>query len=148
VEDKEVKEVKNQNVKRSNVQNSNQRKRSLLDVRSVIGIDLGSDFIRSGFAIVDGGAIKGVRLAENSEGGRSTPTSIGIQETSNSINYILGSSATKQLATYPSLTTSNIRQLLGRKATDPVAQLILNKLKVPYENDLSHGIVLKMAGKR
>jgi molecular chaperone DnaK len=88
----------------------------------VIGIDLGTT--NSCVAIMEG---KDVRVIENSEGARTTPSMVAF---SDSGERLVGQSAKRQAVTNPTNTLYAIKRLIGRRYEDP----IVNKDKglVPY----------------
>jgi molecular chaperone DnaK len=88
----------------------------------VIGIDLGTT--NSCVAIMEG---KDVRVIENAEGARTTPSMVAF---SDSGERLVGQSAKRQAVTNPTNTLYAIKRLIGRRYDDP----IVNKDKglVPY----------------
>ncbi|AVP97027.1 molecular chaperone DnaK [Ahniella affigens] len=76
----------------------------------IIGIDLGTT--NSCVAIIDGGQ---VRVIENSEGDRTTPSIIGFTKDG---EVIVGASAKRQAVTNPKNTFYAVKRLIGRKFTD------------------------------
>jgi molecular chaperone DnaK len=88
----------------------------------VIGIDLGTT--NSCVAILEG---KDVRVIENSEGARTTPSMVAFTD---SAERLVGQSAKRQAVTNPSNTLYAIKRLVGRRYDDP----LVNKDKglVPY----------------
>ncbi len=92
----------------------------------VIGIDLGTT--NSCVAIMEGpGADKDVRVIENSEGTRTTPSMVAFTDAG---ERLVGQSAKRQAVTNPSNTLYAIKRLIGRRYDDP----LVNKDKglVPY----------------
>ena len=89
----------------------------------VIGIDLGTT--NSCVAVLEG---KDVRVIENSEGARTTPSMVAF---SDSGERLVGQSAKRQAVTNPTNTLFAIKRLIGRRYDDP----LVNKDKgmVPYE---------------
>jgi molecular chaperone DnaK len=89
----------------------------------VIGIDLGTT--NSCVAIMEG---KDVRVIENSEGARTTPSMVAF---SDSGERLVGQSAKRQAVTNPTNTLFAVKRLIGRRFEDP----LVNKDKglVPYE---------------
>jgi len=88
----------------------------------VIGIDLGTT--NSCVAIMEG---KDVRVIENSEGARTTPSIVAIADSG---ERLVGQSAKRQAVTNPSNTLYAVKRLIGRRFDDPlVAQ---DKAMVPY----------------
>jgi molecular chaperone DnaK len=88
----------------------------------VIGIDLGTT--NSCVAIMEG---KDVRVIENSEGARTTPSMVAFTDGG---ERLVGQSAKRQAVTNPSNTLYAIKRLIGRRYDDPM----VNKDKglVPY----------------
>ncbi len=76
----------------------------------IIGIDLGTT--NSCVAIMDGGQ---VRVIENSEGDRTTPSIIGFAKDG---EVMVGASAKRQAVTNPKNTFYAVKRLIGRKFTD------------------------------
>src|ERR1700710_1561006 len=88
----------------------------------VIGIDLGTT--NSCVAIMEGGD---VRVIENSEGARTTPSIVAI---SDSGERLVGQSAKRQAVTNPSNTLYAVKRLIGRRYDDPLVEK--DKGMVPY----------------
>jgi molecular chaperone DnaK len=88
----------------------------------VIGIDLGTT--NSCVAILEG---KDVRVIENAEGARTTPSMVAFTDSG---ERLVGQSAKRQAVTNPSNTLYAIKRLIGRRYEDP----LVNKDKglVPY----------------
>src|SRR5208282_6381313 len=78
----------------------------------VIGIDLGTT--NSCVAIMEG---KDVRVIENSEGARTTPSMVAF---SDSGERLVGQSAKRQAVTNPTHTLYAIKRLIGRRYDDPM----------------------------
>ena len=89
----------------------------------VIGIDLGTT--NSCVAIMEG---KDVRVIENAEGGRTTPSMTAFTESG---ERLVGQSAKRQGVTNPSNTLYAIKRLIGRRFDDPIVGK--DKGLVPYE---------------
>src|SRR5476651_783878 len=89
----------------------------------VIGIDLGTT--NSCVAILEG---KDVRVIENSEGARTTPSMVAF---SDSGERLVGQSAKRQAVTNPSNTLYAIKRLIGRRYEDPT--VAKDKSMVPFE---------------
>src|SRR5476651_1762540 len=89
----------------------------------VIGIDLGTT--NSCVAILEG---KDVRVIENSEGARTTPSMVAF---SDSGERLVGQSAKRQAVTNPSNTLYAIKRLIGRRYEDPT--VAKDKAMVPFE---------------
>jgi molecular chaperone DnaK len=89
----------------------------------VIGIDLGTT--NSCVAIMEG---KEVKVIENSEGARTTPSMVAF---SDSGERLVGQSAKRQAVTNPSNTLYAIKRLIGRRYDDPT--VAKDKGMVPYQ---------------
>jgi len=89
----------------------------------VIGIDLGTT--NSCVAIMEG---KDVRVIENSEGARTTPSMVAFTDSG---ERLVGQSAKRQAVTNPSNTLYAIKRLIGRRFDDPMAQKDMGL--VPYK---------------
>src|SRR6266567_7653714 len=88
----------------------------------VIGIDLGTT--NSCVAIMEG---KEVRVIENSEGARTTPSMVAF---SDSGERLVGQAAKRQAVTNPNNTLYAIKRLIGRRWEDPT--VAKDKAMVPY----------------
>jgi molecular chaperone DnaK len=88
----------------------------------VIGIDLGTT--NSCVAIMEG---KDVKVIENSEGARTTPSMVAF---SDSGERLVGQSAKRQAVTNPSNTLYAIKRLIGRRYDDPT--VAKDKAMVPF----------------
>ncbi len=88
----------------------------------VIGIDLGTT--NSCVAIMEG---KDVRVIENAEGARTTPSIIAF---SDSGERLVGQSAKRQAVTNPTNTLFAVKRLIGRRFEDPL--VAKDKGMVPY----------------
>ena len=88
----------------------------------VIGIDLGTT--NSCVAIMEG---KDVRVIENSEGARTTPSMVAFTDNG---ERLVGQSAKRQAVTNPSNTLYAIKRLIGRRYDDPI--VAKDKGLVPY----------------
>jgi molecular chaperone DnaK len=88
----------------------------------VIGIDLGTT--NSCVAVMEG---KDVRVIENSEGARTTPSMIAF---SDSGERLVGQSAKRQAVTNPTNTLYAVKRLIGRRFDDPT--VTKDKDMVPY----------------
>src|SRR3954447_14383815 len=88
----------------------------------VIGIDLGTT--NSCIAIMEG---KDVRVVENSEGARTTPSMVAFTDSG---ERLVGQSAKRQAVTNPSNTLYAIKRLIGRRYDDPM--VAKDKGLVPY----------------
>src|SRR6478736_10413415 len=89
----------------------------------VIGIDLGTT--NSCIAIMEG---KDVRVVENSEGARTTPSMVAFTDGG---ERLVGQSAKRQAVTNPSNTLYAIKRLMGRRYDDPMVEK--DKGLVPFE---------------
>jgi molecular chaperone DnaK len=88
----------------------------------VIGIDLGTT--NSCVAVMEG---KDVRVIENSEGARTTPSMVAF---SDSGERLVGQSAKRQAVTNPTNTLYAVKRLIGRRFEDPTVSK--DKDMVPY----------------
>jgi molecular chaperone DnaK len=88
----------------------------------VIGIDLGTT--NSCVAILEG---KDVRVIENSEGARTTPSMVAFTDSG---ERLVGQAAKRQAVTNPSNTLFAIKRLIGRRYDDPL--VAKDKGMVPY----------------
>jgi molecular chaperone DnaK len=95
----------------------------------VIGIDLGTT--NSCIAIMEG---KDVRVIENSEGARTTPSMVAF---SDSGERLVGQSAKRQAVTNPTNTLYAVKRLIGRRYDDPLVSK--DKGMVPYSIVKSDG---------
>ncbi len=91
----------------------------------VIGIDLGTT--NSCVAIMEGSAASDVRVLENSEGARTTPSMVAF---TNSGERLVGQSAKRQAVTNPTNTIYAVKRLIGRRYSDPIVEK--DKKLVPY----------------
>ena len=89
----------------------------------VIGIDLGTT--NSCVAIMEG---KDVRVIENSEGARTTPSIVAFAENG---ERLVGQSAKRQAVTNPTNTLFAVKRLIGRRFDDPVVAKDMSM--VPYK---------------
>src|SRR5690348_4427609 len=89
----------------------------------VIGIDLGTT--NSCVAILEG---KDVRVIENAEGARTTPSMVAFTDSG---ERLVGQSAKRQAVTNPSNTLYAIKRLIGRRYDDPM--VAKDKGLVPYQ---------------
>ncbi len=88
----------------------------------VIGIDLGTT--NSCVAIMEG---KDVRVIENAEGARTTPSMVAFADNG---ERLVGQSAKRQAVTNPSNTIYAVKRLIGRRYEDPL--VAKDKGLVPY----------------
>ena len=106
----------------------------------VIGIDLGTT--NSCVALMEG---KDVRVIENSEGARTTPSMVAF---SDSGERLVGQSAKRQAVTNPTNTLYAVKRLIGRRYDDPL--VAKDKGMVPYtiaRNDNGDACVEVKGGK-
>ncbi len=89
----------------------------------IIGIDLGTT--NSCVAVLENGNVK---VIENSEGARTTPSIIAF---TNDDEVLIGQSAKRQAVTNPKNTLFAIKRLIGRRFKDDVVQKDINM--VPYK---------------
>ena len=87
----------------------------------IIGIDLGTT--NSCVAVLDGGEVK---VIENSEGGRTTPSIVAFTGD----EVLVGQAAKRQAVTNPQDTLFAVKRLIGRKFDDEVVKR--DKGMVPY----------------
>jgi molecular chaperone DnaK len=88
----------------------------------VIGIDLGTT--NSCVAIMEG---KDVRVIENSEGARTTPSMVAFTDSG---ERLVGQAAKRQAVTNPTNTLYAVKRLIGRRFDDPMVEK--DKGLVPY----------------
>ncbi len=89
----------------------------------IIGIDLGTT--NSCVAVMEGGQIK---VIENSEGGRTTPSIVAYQEDG---EILVGASAKRQAVTNPRNTLYAVKRLIGRRFEEKEVQKDINLM--PYK---------------
>src|SRR5579875_3189736 len=89
----------------------------------VIGIDLGTT--NSCVAIMEG---KDVRVIENSEGARTTPSMVAFTDSG---ERLVGQAAKRQAVTNPSNTLYAVKRLIGRRFDDPTVEKDMGL--VPYK---------------
>lgn len=89
----------------------------------IIGIDLGTT--NSCVAVLDGDSVK---VVENAEGDRTTPSIIGYSEDGETL---VGQSAKRQAVTNPENTLYAVKRLIGRRFKDDVVQKDIKM--VPYK---------------
>ncbi len=89
----------------------------------VIGIDLGTT--NSCVAVMEG---KDVKVIENTEGARTTPSMVAFTESG---ERLVGQAAKRQAVTNPENTLFAIKRLIGRRYDDPLTQK--DKSLVPYK---------------
>ncbi|MBU6419977.1 MAG: Hsp70 family protein, partial [Proteobacteria bacterium] len=88
----------------------------------VIGIDLGTT--NSCVAVLEG---KDVRVIENAEGARTTPSMVAFADSG---ERLVGQSAKRQAVTNPTNTLFAVKRLIGRRYEDPT--VAKDKGLVPY----------------
>ena len=91
----------------------------------VIGIDLGTT--NSCIAIMEGSTSADVRVVENAEGARTTPSMVAFSDTG---ERLVGQSAKRQAVTNPTNTLYAVKRLIGRRYEDPLVEK--DKGMVPY----------------
>ena len=91
----------------------------------VIGIDLGTT--NSCVAIMEGSTANDVRVVENSEGARTTPSMVAITEKG---ERLVGQAAKRQAVTNPTNTLYAVKRLIGRRFDD--ATVVKDKAMVPF----------------
>jgi molecular chaperone DnaK len=89
----------------------------------IIGIDLGTT--NSCVAVMEGGQ---VRVIENSEGDRTTPSVVAFTKDG---EVLVGAAAKRQAVTNPKNTFSAVKRLIGRKFTDAEVKKDIDL--VPYK---------------
>ena len=89
----------------------------------VIGIDLGTT--NSCVAVMEG---KDVKVIENSEGARTTPSMVAFTESG---ERLVGQASKRQAVTNPENTLFAIKRLIGRRIDDPMTKK--DKDLVPYK---------------
>jgi len=89
----------------------------------VIGIDLGTT--NSCVAVMEG---KEVKVIENAEGTRTTPSQVAFTDTG---ERLVGQAAKRQAVTNPENTLFAIKRLIGRRSDDPMTEK--DKGLVPYK---------------
>ncbi len=105
----------------------------------IIGIDLGTT--NSCVAIMEG---KNVRVIENSEGFRTTPSVVAFTKSG---EQLVGEPAKRQSITNPKNTFMGIKRLIGRRFDDPMVEK--DRKLVPYEivRDNHDGVAVVVDGK-
>ena len=88
----------------------------------IIGIDLGTT--NSCVAVMDGGEVK---VLENAEGGRTTPSTIAYTEDG---DVLVGAPAKRQAVTNPANTLFAVKRLIGRRFKD--AEVMKAKENSPF----------------
>ena len=91
----------------------------------VIGIDLGTT--NSCVAIMEGSTGADVRVIENTEGARTTPSMVAFSDGG---ERLVGQSAKRQAVTNPTNTLYAVKRLIGRRYADPLVEK--DKGMVPY----------------
>jgi molecular chaperone DnaK len=89
----------------------------------IIGIDLGTT--NSCVAVLEGGDVK---VIENSEGGRTTPSIVAFSDDD---EVLVGQSAKRQSVTNPNNTLHAVKRLIGRRFEDEIVQKDIKM--VPYK---------------
>src|SRR5438874_12661466 len=93
------------------------------NMAKIIGIDLGTT--NSCVAIMEGNNVK---VIENSEGARTTPSIVAYQEDG---EILVGASAKRQAVTNPKHTFYAVKRLIGRKFTEKEVQKDIDLM--PYK---------------
>ena len=91
----------------------------------VIGIDLGTT--NSCVAIMEGSTGADVRVIENAEGARTTPSMVAFSDNG---ERLVGQSAKRQAVTNPTNTLYAVKRLMGRRFDDPLVEK--DRGMVPY----------------
>ncbi len=91
----------------------------------VIGIDLGTT--NSCVAIMEGSTSADVRVIENAEGARTTPSMVAFSDNG---ERLVGQSAKRQAVTNPTNTLYAVKRLIGRRFDDPLVEK--DRGMVPY----------------
>ena len=91
----------------------------------VIGIDLGTT--NSCVAIMEGATSADVRVIENAEGARTTPSMVAFSDNG---ERLVGQSAKRQAVTNPTNTLYAVKRLIGRRFDDPLVEK--DRAMVPY----------------
>ena len=91
----------------------------------VIGIDLGTT--NSCVAIMEGSTGADVRVIENAEGARTTPSMVAFSDNG---ERLVGQSAKRQAVTNPTNTLYAVKRLMGRRFDDPMVEK--DRGMVPY----------------
>jgi len=94
---------------------------SALARNDIIGIDLGTT--NSCVAIMEG---KNVRVIENAEGARTTPSVVAVQADG---TRLVGAPAKRQAVTNPQNTFAATKRLIGRRYDDPEVQKIIKMVR-------------------
>jgi len=99
----------------------------------IIGIDLGTT--NSCVAVLENGAVK---VIENSEGARTTPSIIAF---SSDDEVLIGQSAKRQAVTNPQNTLFAIKRLIGRKFKEDVVQKDIHMVHTKFlkQKMVTHG---------
>ena len=98
----------------------------------IIGIDLGTT--NSAVAIMEGDHVK---VIENSEGARTTPSIVAYMENG---EILVGAPAKRQAVTNPKNTLFAVKRLIGRRFDDAEVQ---KDLKLPARSSLRSRFLLK-----
>ena len=91
----------------------------------VIGIDLGTT--NSCVAIMEGSVIGDVKVIDNAEGARTTPSMVAFSDNG---ERLVGQSAKRQAVTNPTNTLYAVKRLIGRRFDDPLVEK--DRAMVPY----------------
>ena len=106
----------------------------------ILGIDLGTT--NSCMAVIEAGE---PRVVENAEGGRTTPSVVGLN-TRSSERYV-GTTAKRQAVTNPENTIYSVKRLMGRRYDDDSVQRDLEMLPYKVVNNSNNDAYVIMGGK-
>ena len=107
---------------------------------SILGIDLGTT--NSCMAVIEAGE---PRVIENAEGGRTTPSVVGLN-TRSSERYV-GTTAKRQAVTNPENTIYSVKRLMGRRYEDDSVQRDLSLLPYKVVKHSNNDAYVVMGGK-
>ena len=107
---------------------------------SILGIDLGTT--NSCMAVIEAGE---PRVIENAEGGRTTPSVVGLN-TRSSERYV-GTTAKRQAVTNPENTIYSVKRLMGRRYEDDSVQRDLSLLPYKVVKNSNNDAYVVMGGK-
>ena len=107
---------------------------------SILGIDLGTT--NSCMAVIEAGE---PRVIENAEGGRTTPSVVGLNARSNE-RYV-GTTAKRQAVTNPENTIYSVKRLMGRRFEDDSVQQDLDLLPYKVVQHSNNDAYVVMGGK-
>ena len=107
---------------------------------NILGIDLGTT--NSCMAVIEAGE---PRVIENAEGGRTTPSVVGLNTRSNE-RYV-GTTAKRQSVTNPENTVYSVKRLMGRRFEDDSVQRDLSLLPYKVVKHTNNDAYVVMGGK-